>query len=609
VQDQRHPAVADGGGAGEPEEVLHTRRDPRRLIELVVDRRAAAPVWERIALPAAGGLLVGGVMLIAARVREGAGVGFVMEAIVLGRVRVPLTRSVLLALGSWLAIASGASLGREGPLIQFGAAAGEGTHRAFALDNVTARIVIAAGVAAGFASAYNAPVAAVLFVIEIVTGVVVLEAIVPMLIAVVIATIATRYVIGGAPLYGERSFGFGSPARLGLHRGAVAPRPALAAHARGPPRDREPAALRRRRVSRCRTSPTRPICTTSVTMPSRSKRRMVRCAPTSRPWRSRSATSSRAATVSGRATSNATTVTTPASISGVAVCPASGRNPDTRVRPPDTVRRKPTDLQRPYAGLQCAPRRCVVATIKSCTLIGEVAVAGGHNLLLAGPPNTGKTMVARRIPTLLPDMTRDEALETTKIYSALGLASGFIDIERISRRAHAARGLRLVFACLVRSAWTFARDGFSSKRWISTASSASSSQRGTTRAVRGMTAITSSGPMAPSSSPSLLMDRSIRPCSYCAMPFRLLAPAAAAASANDIPRKSRCRRNSNAINRGVSGDVTYNVASPSSVTSTENPSASPTSDAWARIVDASAWRAAGRVLPWAYTPRASSIAE
>ncbi|HMG54892.1 MAG TPA: chloride channel protein, partial [Kofleriaceae bacterium] len=85
----------------------------------------AAPVWERIALPAAGGLLVGLVLLIAARVREGAGVGFVMEAIVLGRVRVPLTRSVLQALASWLAIASGNSLGREGPLIQFGAAAGE----------------------------------------------------------------------------------------------------------------------------------------------------------------------------------------------------------------------------------------------------------------------------------------------------------------------------------------------------------------------------------------------------------------------------------------------------------------------------------------------------
>lgn len=180
----------------------------------VVALISSAPVWERIALPASGGLLVGLVMLAAARVREGAGVGFVMEAIVLGRVRVPLLRSALQALAAWLAIASGNSLGREGPLIQFGAAGGEATRRVFRLDDITARIVLAAGVAAGFASAYNAPVAAVLFVVEIVTGVVVLEAIAPMLVAVVIATIATRYVIGGAPLYGVHLESLGSPVEL-----------------------------------------------------------------------------------------------------------------------------------------------------------------------------------------------------------------------------------------------------------------------------------------------------------------------------------------------------------------------------------------------------------
>ncbi|HEY0190114.1 MAG TPA: chloride channel protein, partial [Kofleriaceae bacterium] len=180
----------------------------------VVEMIAHAPRWLRLALPAAGGLAAGLIALVAARVREGGGVGFVMEAIVLGRVRVPLARTALQAVASWCAIAAGASLGREGPLIQFGAAAGEGARRAFGLDNVTARIVIAAGVAAGFASAYNAPVAAVLFVVEVVTGVVVLEAIVPMLIAVVIATIATRYVVGGTPVYGLRAFGFGAPAEL-----------------------------------------------------------------------------------------------------------------------------------------------------------------------------------------------------------------------------------------------------------------------------------------------------------------------------------------------------------------------------------------------------------
>lgn len=61
---------------------------------------------------------------------------------------------------------------------------------------------------------------------------------------------------------------------------------------------------------------------------------------------------------------------------------------------------------------------CGQAAVKRAA---EVAVAGGHNLLLIGPPGSGKSMTAQRIPTIFPDMTLEESMEVTKIYSILGM--------------------------------------------------------------------------------------------------------------------------------------------------------------------------------------------
>jgi CIC family chloride channel protein len=172
----------------------------------VVTAARHAPVWLRLLAPACGGLLAGLLGILVARAPAGHGVADVMEAVVLGRVRLSMRVTLLKSAASWLAIATGGSLGREGPLIQFGGAAGKWFSDRLSLPLPETRALIAAGTAAGFAAAYNTPLAAVLFVLEVVVGVVALDTIVPVLIATVLASVLTRSVVGEGPIYGQRAF-------------------------------------------------------------------------------------------------------------------------------------------------------------------------------------------------------------------------------------------------------------------------------------------------------------------------------------------------------------------------------------------------------------------
>jgi predicted ATPase with chaperone activity len=80
----------------------------------------------------------------------------------------------------------------------------------------------------------------------------------------------------------------------------------------------------------------------------------------------------------------------------------------------------------PRGGEEAAPPRASVdlAEVKGQAAARralEIAAAGGHNILLVGPPGSGKSMLAKRLPTILSEMTIEESLETSKIHSVAGL--------------------------------------------------------------------------------------------------------------------------------------------------------------------------------------------
>ncbi len=120
-----------------------------------------------------------------------------------------------------------------------------------------------------------------------------------------------------------------------------------------------------------------------------------------------------------------------------------------RVLPANSLRDAVEALNNPAGVRAAAPGRCAIvapAAADLCEVRGqllarralEIASAGAHNLLLVGPPGAGKTMLARRMPGILPPLTFDEALEATAVHSVAGLIppDGGLLAERPFRAPH-----------------------------------------------------------------------------------------------------------------------------------------------------------------------------
>ena len=152
-----------------------------------------------------------------------------MEAVVLGDGKISTRRTIVKCLSALFTIASGGSIGREGPLVQLSSVIASGFGRLQKWSTPRLRLLVGCGAAAGIASAYNAPIAGAIFVAEIILGSMAMEMLGPLIFSSVIATLTVRGFLGPDPLYKipafqlNRNWEIVPYILLGLIAGLIAP--------------------------------------------------------------------------------------------------------------------------------------------------------------------------------------------------------------------------------------------------------------------------------------------------------------------------------------------------------------------------------------------------
>jgi CIC family chloride channel protein len=189
----------------------------------------AAQAWQRVLVPAAGGLIAGLVLQWGRRLSKDESAPEYLEAVALGEGTIPVRPSLVKCVSALFTIASGGSIGREGVLVQFAAMLSSWVGRFAELSRPRLELMVACGAAAGIASAYNAPLAGALFVSEIALASIAMETLGPLVLASVIATTTTQWLLGPEPLFAIPQFQLVSPLELvpylvlGVLLGALAP--------------------------------------------------------------------------------------------------------------------------------------------------------------------------------------------------------------------------------------------------------------------------------------------------------------------------------------------------------------------------------------------------
>ncbi|MBW2124014.1 MAG: chloride channel protein, partial [Deltaproteobacteria bacterium] len=159
------------------------------------------PWYVKLFAPAAGGLIIGPIVIYFASEAKGHGVPEVMESIVLrgGAIRPRVMIAKITA--SAVCIGSGGSVGREGPIVQIGSAIGSAFGQALKVTGSRLRTLVACGTAAGIAATFNAPIAGALFAMEIILSDFGISQFSPIVVSSVSATVVSRHFLGDFPAF------------------------------------------------------------------------------------------------------------------------------------------------------------------------------------------------------------------------------------------------------------------------------------------------------------------------------------------------------------------------------------------------------------------------